>query len=100
MNRKTVNLSDDEAARLARYLDDTTPEAVALAGRVGEEAPTYSESATLRRLALLGMQQIEEDLLVAGYEELARSETDEDRQLGEIMAEVSAKAIDEEIGEW
>jgi hypothetical protein len=93
MARKTVNLSDEEAGRLASFFEGETAERSALARAVGEETAPYSESSVLRQLTLLGMRYVQDEVLREGYEALAAAETDEDRPEAEAMWGMSAEAM-------
>jgi len=93
MPRKTVNLTDEEADRLAAFFASDTKERAALARVVGEEAATYSESGVLRQLTLLGLRYVKDEVLREGYEALAAAETEEDRRIARGMWGISAGSV-------
>ena len=96
MIRKTVNLSDADAKKLAPYFKEGTFEREALAGAVGEEAPLYSDSAVLSALALLGAKSIQEEADERGYRELAKTYGPEDHRIAEWSLEMAAEAWKED----
>jgi hypothetical protein len=93
MPRKTVNLTEEEADRLASFFEGETPERSALARAVGEEAAPYSESSVLRQLTLLGMRYVQDELLREGYEALAAAETAEDPGGADAIWDMSVEAM-------
>jgi hypothetical protein len=93
MPRKTVNLTEEEADRLASFFEGETPERSALARAVGEDTAPHSESGVLRQLTLLGMRYVQDEVLREGYEALAAAETDEDRRAADAMWDMSVEAM-------
>jgi hypothetical protein len=93
MLRKSVNLTDRDLERLAPYFEKQSEERRLLAEAVGEDAATYSDSAVLRELALLGAQTLMEKAMEEGYRKYAEI-PDPDR---DAWIQMSARAIAENI---
>lgn len=96
MKRRTVNLTDEEDRLLGPYFDQSSPQNHALAARAAEEAPLYSDSAVLRALALEGAKAIEDQLMAAGYRELAASYGEMDLAIADESLAVIAEMWDDE----
>jgi len=93
VERKTVNLSEDDLAALKPFLERGSRQQEELAASVGEErAPYLSESSALRALALVGKRAIEEKLLAEGYEALATAYAPEDAAWAEDAMELAEEA--------
>lgn len=88
-----MNLTGRDIERLAPYFDKESEKRRLLAEVVGGDPASYSESAVLRDLTMLGAQVIDEKAMEAGYEEYAKMWDEE----ADAWIEMGARAIAENV---